>query len=405
MSYLAYFALFLWMSIFIGAIREPDTDTILIYPENSAVIDSSHDIYLTYEADGLVCVHSDKFDGYHEIFWCSLPRPGIEHYSIPSMRTPVNNHLKTRLGSANNKKLGKTKQQQLALKKRALDETLLKSAGIFEILPDGMEYDVEFVDPMEEVKWVCSTIVWKCREEMHQNALIPQIEGMRSTLGVNVNSASTPRLNNSEYNALKDLYYSLGGENWQLIIPDAIYMSLQPYFGYMWNFTGSSQDHNPCLERWMGIVCDCSYGAAVHILDDPANTANYYYYNNYQGPYFSTASECHVIKLGLRGFIDSVNGTIPDSISNLTYLTHLHISGGFYRPVGVFGKLPYSLSTLTNLKALSLSLNHIASIPEEVGNLRNLVFLSFTFCKLTGTTIPSTIQSLKSLRYFYSTGN
>lgn len=389
---------------FVHASLQHDSVNTLLFPANIANLEESSSIFLTYEANGLVCVHSDYFDHNDGMFWCSKPRHGVEDYIIPSMRTPVLSHLEKLHGAHN----GKTKSSQTthpAYQNRILDENILEAAGLFENLPLDMEYDVEFVDPMEEVKWVCSTIVWKCREDMHQDALTPQMEELHIMSKTEANSLSLPRLPESEYNALKDLYYSLGGEHWSPIIPEALYLYYQSYFGYMWNFTGNSSDHNPCVERWMGIVCDCYYGATVHILDDSVNPANYYYYNNLQGPYYLQPSVCHLRKLGLRGFAGTLNGTLPESVRNLTHLTHLHITGGFFNRAGIFGNLPSSLTALANLKVMSLTWNYITSIPEDIGNMTSLIFLSFTLSKLTGTTIPAAIGSLKNLNYFYCSGN
>ena len=83
--------------------------------------------------------------------------------------------------------------------------------------------------------------------------------------------------------------------------------------------------------------------------------------------------------------------TLPDSISDLTNLRKLYLSGNrltsFARPQGLTSlarplcgltSLPDSISLLTNLEELYLLGNKLKTIPDSISTLTNLQYLSLT---------------------------
>ncbi|XP_058111690.1 receptor-like protein 7 [Magnolia sinica] len=95
------------------------------------------------------------------------------------------------------------------------------------------------------------------------------------------------------------------------------------------------------------------------------------------------------------------SGKIPDSLSNLKFLTHLDLSN-----CNLSGSLPSSLMNLTKLQYLDLSDNRLSGpIPSSYGNeLLNLKAINLGNNLLNGT-IPTSLFSLPSLYKLDLTGN
>ncbi|XP_058111887.1 receptor like protein 22-like [Magnolia sinica] len=95
------------------------------------------------------------------------------------------------------------------------------------------------------------------------------------------------------------------------------------------------------------------------------------------------------------------SGKIPDSVSNLKFLSKLDLSN-----CNLSGSLPSSLSKLTKLQSLDLSHNRLSGpIPSSYGNeLQNLKEISLWNNSLNGT-IPSSLFSLPSLHALDLTSN
>jgi len=69
------------------------------------------------------------------------------------------------------------------------------------------------------------------------------------------------------------------------------------------------------------------------------------------------------------------------------------------------GTIPNSIGQLTNLENLELSFNKLeGSIPSEIGNLKNLKVLAFNGNNLTGP-IPTSIGNLSSLNQLHLSSN
>lgn len=377
----------------------------MIYPED---IDNNHySLYLTYEKRGIVCVHSDFSSKSKGTFWCSKTK--IETgYWVPSIRdeSDYSSHIKERRETLlKGHGLSHDHEDQHDQEHSKLDLLSMEKAGLFTDLPAGMAYDVEFVDPMGEIRYVCSTIVWQCREELHPQALTTKMAKLREiyhdTSKISLQQAATtpkPMLPDYEYQALKDLYYAFGGEFW----PSVSYFYQLGEFITEWDFSANQSVHNPCVDQWQGIVCTCEHQSpnnSIPFWDDVPGFNYYYYDDSYHGG-GSNSSVCHIVKLGIMqdiGAIDTqkLNASMPESIGNLTHLTHLHMQWA------VKDDLPKTLFNLDKLEVLCLAHNYFHSLPDEIGNLVNLKLFGIFFSHLTGSTIPASISNMKSLRYMY----
>jgi len=88
-----------------------------------------------------------------------------------------------------------------------------------------------------------------------------------------------------------------------------------------------------------------------------------------------------------------ITGSIPTSLGKLTQLTHLTL-----RVHGLTGSIPTSLGNLVNLTDLRLYKNNLSgSIPESLGNLKNLKMLELSSNQLSGS-IPKSFENLKNLK-------
>lgn len=313
-------------------------------------------------------------------FWCCSEDQSIapKEFFVPSLRGDDNSYSSV-----------KVRQEDL---------------DMFETLPHDAEYDVTFVDPMDEVMWVCSTISWRCREDIHPTALTPSIHKLRTAAAASQTALlSLPNLPASEYSALHDLYDALDGPNWRLRNKNV------SRDGVAWNFTGG--DHNPCIEGWQAIICSCKYFGGLQADDDSPQT-NYYYYDDAKGG--DTPSTCHVIKIGLQGM--EFNGTLPESIGNLTYLTHLHMNGNTNKEFpgrrnwkygepfierGLYGTIPATIGNLSQLQKLTLARSKIISLPTEIAKLGNLIYFAMHYSTLTGARFPDGMEKLTNLENLF----
>eukprot|EP01034_Spumella_vulgaris_P040086 gene40086-49573_t len=146
----------------------------------------------------------------------------------------------------------------------------------------------------------------------------------------------------------------------------------------------------------------------------------YYYYNPNAPPDEPLSSDhvtCHISKLYLIDY--NVSGTFPDSFSDLTHLTHLHM--GFNKIHGPFprvllrsvtnlnlydndfhGTLPESLGLMTTLNILTIGVTHLhGTVPESLGNLVGLRFLVLSNSSLTGPFPVSIMKQCTQLSFLY----
>ena len=72
---------------------------------------------------------------------------------------------------------------------------------------------------------------------------------------------------------------------------------------------------------------------------------------------------------------NNIFSELPPEIENLTNLSYLDISGKYYNRKKI-SALPLSFFKLTNLKHLNLSFCQLDSLPKEIGNLTNLIYLN-----------------------------
>jgi Leucine-rich repeat (LRR) protein len=157
-----------------------------------------------------------------------------------------------------------------------------------------------------------------------------------------------------QLNALRILYNTTKGENWEWETDTAVY-------GIKWNFNVANP--NPCSSKWQGITC--TYGTQCEIT-----------------------KPCNVITLVLPSY--NLIGSLPEAIGNLTYLTTLNLNSN-----NLFNSIPRSIELIRNLSVLSLAGNRLnGTIPSTVANLTALSQLVLSANRLTGS-IPEMLY-LKS---------
>ncbi|MDM8524063.1 leucine-rich repeat domain-containing protein [Desulfococcaceae bacterium HSG8] len=111
-----------------------------------------------------------------------------------------------------------------------------------------------------------------------------------------------------------------------------------------------------------------------------------------------TVEDEHVTNLFL--FKKQLNGTIPESLGNLTKLESLYLGSN-----ELSGSIPDTLGRLTSLSQLSLSENQLSeTIPDSLGSLTDLYFLDLSSNQLSGP-IPDSLGSLTSLSQLWLSFN
>jgi Leucine-rich repeat (LRR) protein len=171
-----------------------------------------------------------------------------------------------------------------------------------------------------------------------------------------------------EVDALKALYISTNGDNWDS----------NP------NWMGAIGTE--C--SWFGVTCDAA-GNKVIRLNLPGNILD--------GPLPAAIGNLFFLeRLDLGGGVESRNylsGAIPDAIGNLANLTYLSLDRNL-----ISGTVPPAIGGLTQLRTLDLSGNQLSGpIPAEIGALSNLEELDLSLNELTGG-IPVEIANLSELR-------
>lgn len=118
--------------------------------------------------------------------------------------------------------------------------------------------------------------------------------------------------NDPELEILREFYYATGGQKWTQQT-DWLNISV-----------------SKC--QWFGISCSWNNGPTVFSITLPSN---------------------------------NLQGTFPESFSNMTYLTQLFLSSN-----GLTGTLPHFIARMPNLAYLDLNSNYfIGTIPEEYGSM------------------------------------
>jgi hypothetical protein len=101
----------------------------------------------------------------------------------------------------------------------------------------------------------------------------------------------------------------------------------------------------------------------------------------------------HVVILNVSG--NNLNGTIPDSIGDLTYADQIWLFDN-----QLSGSIPTTITNLVNLTKLGLFNNQLTdNLPADIGDMTNLTHLSLDRNQLSGE-IPASITSLAGLTEF-----
>ncbi|KAM3707736.1 hypothetical protein ACJW31_02G045900 [Castanea mollissima] len=154
----------------------------------------------------------------------------------------------------------------------------------------------------------------------------------------------------------------------------------------------------PCI-NWVGITCDdLELGVTRLNLSSFGLKGTLYNLN------FSSFPNLHTLCL----LQNSLYGTIPDSIGDLSRLTHLdfsynNLSSTF--PSSIFNlsklRIPPEIGQMISLQYLMVSENLLnGSLPQEIGALRDLIFLALNGNSLVGP-IPASMGSLSNLSFLF----
>ena len=162
---------------------------------------------------------------------------------------------------------------------------------------------------------------------------------IHASFNTNCTDTTITGIPETECNALKDIYNSTDGDNWN---------------------NNTNWGTNTEVNGWFGI----------------------------------TVSNGHVTQISLVN--NNLAGAIPASIGNLSYLTKLELWLN-----NLNGTIPQEIGNLTNLENLYLDQNKLTgSIPSSIGNLSNLKIVHLQKNLLSGT-IPEEIASLSQLQEFW----
>lgn len=197
-----------------------------------------------------------------------------------------------------------------------------------------------------------------------------------------------------ELQALQDLYIATNGPNWiwyghgsKWHFPDA--RELVNFVGngssilleYHARYGSESPNANPCYEGWEGVMCSCNMSKPSTIYDNYNPYYGYYDDQVYLWNATSTGNvaNCSIVKLFLNHH--NLQGNLPESLGQLSYLTHLHLDNNL-----LSGSFPSIIFTMSAIQSISISKNYFTgTIPTAIGQLYNLNMLEITYNQLTGT--------------------
>lgn len=165
-------------------------------------------------------------------------------------------------------------------------------------------------------------IDFKINKQDAQNEEEKYIEDI-SFQAINTNLQNIPL---PEWLALKDLYYSLNGNEWKW---------RNNINSTYWNFTNYFYN-NPCFDKWEGIVCTCHHYIKAH------------YYSTYYPNYYyseSTSYKCNIEKLVLINH--NLIGSLPTTFFQLTYLKKILFHKNY-----IHGTIPNEIGKMTNLSTI-----------------------------------------------------
>ncbi|KAJ0695288.1 putative protein kinase RLK-Pelle-LRR-V family [Helianthus annuus] len=151
-------------------------------------------------------------------------------------------------------------------------------------------------------------------------------------------------------------------------------------------WTASAGD--PCAEAWQGVVCDATMTNIIQITVIGANLGGEL------GDTLGSFSSLQSIDLSNNAIGGSIPTSFPVTITNI-----------FLADNNFTGSLPDTLSSLTQLSALSLNDNNLSGeIPDSFEGLTALVNLDLSSNSLSGE-LPSSLGSLSSLTTFHLQNN
>ena len=165
----------------------------------------------------------------------------------------------------------------------------------------------------------------------------------------------------SEYDALVDIYNSLGGSGWR--------------DNTAW-LDDTTPNTSPSWVPWTGVTWD---GVV------------------YETPWVGSKIIEKGNVTGLWLHQQNLTGRIPSSLSALTKLQTLHIVGGSHEQANLVGGIPSFIGGLSELRILIIRYTNLGGeIPSSIGNLTRLELLHLQDNNLSGS-IPSSFASLSSL--------
>ncbi|WP_339869279.1 RHS repeat-associated core domain-containing protein [uncultured Algoriphagus sp.] len=230
--------------------------------------------------------------------------------------------------------------------------------GIYRIteFSSSAESNKELVEKNTQIiqeKKILDSLLWLKMEDELERIMpdIPQskAQSSHSLKSISNSSAQSNLPSAAEYQALMDFYQATNGSNWV-------------------NNSGWSTA-NPA------------------VIEDVSN---------WHGVY--TDDNGHVIWLIL--WQNNLNGYLPESFGNLTYLEHLQLVRN-----PSLGNLPQSLGNLNRIVELILYSNHLTgSIPSSIENMTALKSVHLYVNDLTGS-IPPGISNLENLEFFSAYDN
>ncbi|XP_010274130.1 PREDICTED: probable LRR receptor-like serine/threonine-protein kinase At1g56140 [Nelumbo nucifera] len=109
---------------------------------------------------------------------------------------------------------------------------------------------------------------------------------------------------------------------------------------------------------------------------------------------YNNGATCHITHLKILEM--NLQGTIPEELDNLKYLVFLKLDQNY-----LTGPIPAFIGNLSSLDVLSLAVNALSgTIPEELGNLKLLRVLSFGSNNFSGP-LPSHLGNIPKLEQIY----
>ena len=151
-----------------------------------------------------------------------------------------------------------------------------------------------------------------------------------------------------------------------------------------WDFSVSNPD--PCSPLWYGLNCTADGEAIIEIRLDENNLRG-----SLSNEMFNSFNES-LERFSFGG--NSLNGTLPAAIYNLSALSHVNVSFN-----SLSGTISPAISNLQQLRNLSMFHNQFTgTLTSRIGDLQNIEALAMYNNSLNGT-IPDSIGDLTALKF------